>query len=39
MITQPRPWYCYARVAVEVVILFLWPFIAMCLDRDYLPGG
>lgn len=34
-ITEPEPWYCYARIAMEIVFLFLWPFINMLLNRNY----
>ena len=34
-ITEPKPWYCYARVLFEVVFLFLWPFISMLADKNY----
>ena len=38
-ITQPNPWYCYTRVAIEVVFFFLWPFINMLVKRNYPVAG
>jgi len=34
-ITRPKAWYCYTRVAIEIVFLFLWPFIAMLGKKNY----
>ena len=34
-ITQPKPWYCYARVVTEFFFLFLWPFAVMLVKRNY----
>ena len=34
-ISQPKEWYCYARVIVEVVFLFLWPLIALLVLGNY----
>ncbi|KAL7541282.1 hypothetical protein ACHAXR_010772 [Thalassiosira sp. AJA248-18] len=34
-ITQPKLWYCYARVVMEVSFLFLWPFISMLTKKNY----
>ena len=33
-ITQPKPWYCYARVVIEIIFLFFWPFIAMLVTNN-----
>jgi len=34
-ITEPKPWYCFARIIIEVVFLFLWPFIHMLVKKNY----
>ncbi|KAL7471321.1 hypothetical protein ACHAXS_011620 [Conticribra weissflogii] len=34
-ITRPKAWYCYTRVAIEIVFFFLWPFIAMLAKKNY----
>jgi hypothetical protein len=33
--TQPKEWYCYARAILEIFFLFLWPFIALLVLRNY----
>ncbi|KAL9179381.1 hypothetical protein ACHAXT_008671 [Thalassiosira profunda] len=34
-ITEPKLWYCYARILIEVVFLFLWPFINLLVTHNY----
>lgn len=33
VISEPKPWLCYAFVAFEVVFFFLWPFISLVLKN------
>lgn len=33
--TQPKKWYCYARILVEIVFFFLWPLIALFTIENY----
>ena len=34
VISEPKPWLCYAFVAFEVVFFFLWPFISMLVLKN-----
>ncbi|KAL7536441.1 hypothetical protein ACHAWF_005468, partial [Thalassiosira exigua] len=33
-ISQPKPSYCYARILLEVIFFFLWPFINMIVKKN-----
>jgi len=33
-VTEPTEYYCYFRVAVEIIFLFLWPFVSMCVANN-----
>lgn len=34
-ITEPKEWYCYARILFEVAFLFFWPFVSMLVTHNY----
>eukprot|EP00985_Skeletonema_marinoi_P011278 scaffold5347_cov90-Skeletonema_marinoi.AAC.2 len=39
IISEPKPWLCYAFVAFEVVFFFIWPFISMLVLKNYPIAG
>lgn len=35
IISEPKPWLCYAFVLFEVAFFFIWPFVSMIILRNY----